>query len=288
MWRLARERGSPARLALAMSLLFLTRSIVQWPFIFVASASLWLLGVESRRVLRAVGPFALVVALFMLKQYALFGVTMTSTFGPDSFCKGLSACCDGDTPVPLPELPPPGAASVLRRIDKLNGEYNWNQLAFLKRSFSQMEEYKQQLRETSVPTLIGLVRHTTTHWLKPSSRHSPHVLVDALPWREIHDLVMSGWPLVLLLLLGSAIALFGPGTTWLSRQQALGLALPTLYVMAVTNVFESGENMRYKFFVETLLWIFFWTQGALALRAMRAQRQEHVHDTPRDSAHDRC
>ena len=40
IWRMARERGSPARLALAMSLVFLTRSIVQWPFIVVASVAL--------------------------------------------------------------------------------------------------------------------------------------------------------------------------------------------------------------------------------------------------------
>ena len=271
MWRLARERGSSGRLALAMSLVFLTRSIVQWPFIFVAGASLWLLGIEPRRILRAVGPFALVVGVFMLKQHALFGVTMTSTFGPDSFCKGLSAYCEGDTPVPLPELPPPGAVSVLRRIEKLNGEYNWNQLAFLKRSFSQMEEYKQLLRQTSPSTLLRLIGHTTTHWLRPSSRHSPHVLVDTLPWREVHDSVMSGWPLVLLLFSASGFALLGPGTSWSSRRQALGLALPTLYVMVVTNVFESGENMRYKFFVETLLWIFFWTQAVSAVRVLRGR-----------------
>ncbi len=271
VWRFARERGSPTRLSLAMSAVFLTRSIVQWPFIFVASASLWLLGVEPRRILRAVGPFALVVAVFMLKQYVLFGVTMTSTFGPRSFCMGLSAYCEGNTPVPLPDLPPPGAASVLRRVDKLNGEYNWNQLAFLKRSFSQMEEYKQLLRQTSPSTLIRLIGHTTTHWLRPSSRHSPHVLVDALPWREIHDSAMSGWPLVVLLFSASGFALFGPGMSWSSRRQALGLALPTLYVMVVTNLFESGENMRYKFFVETLIWVFFWTQAVSAVRVLRGR-----------------
>jgi hypothetical protein len=268
IWRLARERGSPGRLAFAMSLVFLTRSVMQWPFVFVAIASLWLLRIEPRRIARAVGPFALVVALFTLKQYVLFGVTTTSTFGPRSFCMGLSAYCHGTTKVPLPELPSLQTASALRRITKLNGEYNWNQLDFLKRSFSQMEEYKQVLKQTPPSTLILLIGHTATHWLKPSSRHSPHVLVDALPWREPLDFVMSGWRLIVLLLSATLFALFGPHQTASSRRQALGLALPTLYVLAITNLFESGENMRYKFFVEPVLWIFIWTQAAAALRAL--------------------
>jgi len=46
---------------------------------------------------------------------------------------------------------------VLRRIEKLNGEYNWNQLAFLRRSFSQMEEYKALVRKTPPGELVRLV-----------------------------------------------------------------------------------------------------------------------------------
>ncbi|MGE0455970.1 MAG: hypothetical protein AB7O37_22240 [Vicinamibacteria bacterium] len=272
LWRLSRGGGSPGRLALVLSLLFLTRSIVQWPFLLVISASFWLLRVDRRRALRALGPFALVIALFMAKQYALFGLTMTSSFGPDSFCKGLSAFCQGTTPVPLPELPSPMAASALRRIEKLNGEYNWNQLAFLRRSFSQMQEYKALLRETSPGTLLGLVEHTLGHWLKPSSRHSPHVLVDALPWRAPFDFVMSGVPLVLLLLGSAGVVFWRDGLSLAAARRALGLALPCLYVFAVSVIFESGENMRYKFFVEPTLWVLFFTQGTAAVRLLRERR----------------
>ena len=38
----------------------------------------------------------------------------------------------------------------------------------------------------------------------------------------------------------------------------LGLALPALYIAGVTIVFESGENMRYRFFLEPTLFVFFW------------------------------
>jgi hypothetical protein len=272
LWRLSRGGGSPGRLALVLSLLFLTRSIVQWPFLVVISACFWLLGVDRRRALRALAPFALVVVLFMAKQYALFGLTITSSFGPDSFCKGLSAFCQGTTPVPLPELPSPMAASALRRIEKPNGEYNWNQLAFLRRSFSQMQEYKALLRETSPGTLVGLVAHTLGFWLQPSSRHSPHVLVDALPWREPFDFVMSGVPLVLLLLASAGVVAWRDGPSVAAARRALGLALPCLYVFSVSVIFESGENMRYKFFVEPTLWVLFFTQGAAVARLLRERR----------------
>jgi hypothetical protein len=265
LWRLNQGRGSGGRLALSLSLLFLTRSVVQWPFLLVLALALWLLRIDRRRALRAFVPFALLVCLYTVKQYALFGLTVTSSFGPDSFCKGLSAYCHGDTPVELPRLPPPGAASALRRIEKLNGEYNWNQLAFLRRSFSQMEEYKALLRSTPPEKILRLVAHTSTFWLRPSSRHSPHRLVDALPWRFAYDAVFGGWPLVLQLAVAAGLPLFREGPSWARLRLGLGLSLPALYVVAVTMVFESGENMRYKFFVEPLLFVLVFTQAARLL-----------------------
>ncbi len=269
LWRLHRGPGSPGRLALSLSLLFLTRSVVQWPFLAVLALCLFLLRIDRRRALSAFLPFALVVGVYTLKQYTVFGLTVTSSFGPDSFCKGLSAYCQGTTPVELPRLPSPAAASDLRRIEKLNGEYNWNQLAFLERSFSQMEEYKALLRKTPLRKLIGLVAHTSSFWLLPSSRHSPHLLVDALPWRSAYDWVFSGWRLLLLLAGATALFLLGEGPWWTKVRVGLGLLLPALYVVTVTMVFESGENMRYKFFVEPVLFVLVFTQAVRLLGRLR-------------------
>ena len=41
-----------------------------------------------------------------------------------------------------------------------------------------------------------------------------------------------------------------------SLRRGLGLALPALYIAAVTIVFESGENMRYRFFLEPTFFVF--------------------------------
>jgi len=274
LWRLGPGgRGSLGRTGLAVAALFLTRSIVQAPFLLVLAASLLLLGLERRRALRLLLPVALLMALVLAKQYALFGLTITSSFGPDSFCKGLSAYCQGATPVDPPHaLAPPGAAATLRTIQKLNGEYNYNQLAFLRRSFSQLVEYRALLARTPPSELARLMAHNLSLWLRPSTRHSAHVLVDRLPWRGAGDALMSGWRLALLLLLAAGHWALAERGRPASLRRGLGLALPALYFAAVSIVFESGENMRYKFFVEPLLFVFLWSRAVALAQAWRGAR----------------
>jgi len=265
--RLAAGCGSALRFGASVALLFLTRSIFQWPFLLVCVATLRLLGLDWHRVGRLlVGP-ALVMGLFLVKQYSLFGLTVTSSFGPDSFCKGLMEYCDGRTPVPVPELPDPRSASVLRRTKKIGGPYNYNQLAFLRRSFSQMEEYKALLRRKTLSQLLAVALHNARLYMRPTSRHSPHVIVDRLPWRQPYESVLSGLPLALLLVTGAVAWLRNAGANATSLARGLGFALPAAYVAAVSILFESGENMRYRFFLEPVCFVFLVVQGFGALRA---------------------
>lgn len=263
LWRFGRGEGRGLELVLVAVILFFTRSVFQWPFLVVLAASLWLMGVPRARAVRVLLPVSLVMIAFLAKQYILFGLTTTSSFGPDSFCKGLSEYCHGTTQVELPKTTDRFNAFVLRRAEKLNGEYNYNQEAFLKRSFSQMEEYKALLRRLTPGRAIELLKINLEFYLRPTSRHSSHVIVDRLPWREPFEFLLSGWPFLLLLLLSTALWLRGLSTAdgeegRRALRRGLGLALPALYVAAVTIVFESGENMRYRFFLEPTLFVFFW------------------------------
>ncbi len=269
--RLARGSGSRGRFGASFVVLFLTRSIVQWPFLLVCAAALRLLGLDWRRVLLALGLPALLMAGFLAKQYALFGLTLTSSFGPDSFCKGLMEYCPGRAPAPVPELPDARSASVLRRTRKLDGGYNYNQLAFLRRSFSQMQEYEQLLRERTTGQLLRVVAHNFTIYMRPTSRHSRHVIVDRLPWRWPFEGMLSGAPLATLLLAGAVFWLRGAGPSLGTLLQGLGYALPALYVAAVCILFESGENMRYRFFLEPVCFVFLARQGLGALRRLRTK-----------------
>lgn len=269
LWRFGRGEAVAAQLLVACLLLFLTRSVFQWPFLVVLGASFFLMRVPWRRSLKILAPLGVFMAAFLAKQYILFGLTTTSSFGPDSFCKGLSEYCHGTTKVDLPKTTDRFNAFVLRRAEKLNGEYNYNQEAFLKRSFSQMEEYKGLLRRMTLRRAIRLLGVNLDFYLRPTTRHSAHVIVDRLAWREPFDWMLSGWRLVALLVAACGLWLRGClGLAGDDRRRALlgglGLALPALYIAAVTIVFESGENMRYRFFLEPAFFVFLWLSSSPA------------------------
>ena len=277
LWRFSLGEPKTGELVLVSVILFFTRSVFQWPFLVVLGVSLWLMATPRDRSLRVLAPISLVMLAFLAKQYALFGLTTTSSFGPDSFCKGLSEYCRGTATVDLPKTTDRYNAFVLRRAEKLNGEYNYNQEAFLKRSFSQMAEYKALLRRLTPERVIEILRVNLDFYLRPTSRHSSHVIVDRLAWREPFEFLLSGWRFVVLLLLSIAMWARACGReTAEARRRAvlrgLGVALPALYVAAVTVVFESGENMRYRFFLEPTFFVFFW----ISLVTPRAARTDAI------------
>ena len=113
----------------------------------------------------------------------------------------------------------------------------------------------------------------------PGSRHSAHVLVDALPWRGVFDRLMSGVVLAGLLLGASSIWLAASRRDIRSVRAGVGLALPVLYFAAVSIAFERNENMRYKFFVEPVLIVLIGSQAAVVARRARGSTAE-----PRPSA----
>ena len=85
-----------------------------------------------------------------------------------------------------------------------------------------------------------------------------NLLVNNLPWRDLYDNIFSNVPLILLLAFSSA--------WWLvnhSQQDipfALGLLLPAAYVFLLSVGLEKGENMRYKFFLEPVFYVFIASQ----------------------------
>jgi hypothetical protein len=87
----------------------------------------------------------------------------------------------------------------------------------------------------------------------------------SLPWRKLYDAAFSGAVGVLLPLVAAGL--------WLSQAQAPGslrkgaaMVTPAIYIAVVSIVFESGENMRFRFFLEPALWIFVVTQFTSVLK----------------------
>jgi hypothetical protein len=241
--------------------------VFQWPFLVVAAASLALIGTTWRRLAVLVAAVGLVMGAYVAKQRILFGLTFTSSFAADNFCKGLHEYCPGVTATPRPPMPDPARARVLSRTAKLDGEYNYNQVAFLRRSFAQMAEYRQLLRTRTWRQNADALRRNVAFWLRPSSRYTAHVLVDRLPWRRPFDFVFSGATLVVLLAAAALSWLVGVRADRL--RVGLALALPVAYVFTVSVLFEGGENMRFKFFLEPALFVFLAAQTAALAGALQ-------------------
>lgn len=274
LWRFHRNReeGSVPRLAAATLVLFFLRSVFQWPFLLLATGCLVLLRVPARRVARYGAVVGLCTGLYVVKQLVLFGTPMTSTFDGLNFCRsiGVGEPDLGARHFP-PELfpaslPPPERAAVLRQEEKLGGHFNYNQLTYLRYSVALKHVCRQALREQPLATTLASYLENARIYGEPSSSYEPNVMVDRLPWRAAYDAVFSApvlWGLVLAAGLLAARRLHGRDA-W---RGAAALALPVLYVVAVSVLFEKGENMRFKYFIEPVLFVLLCAQARrLALR----------------------
>ncbi|MFY2561682.1 hypothetical protein ACN469_29045, partial [Corallococcus terminator] len=290
LWRLQREEGSIARLAAASLLLFFVRSIFQWPFFLLVALCLALRSVPLRRVGRYLAVVALFAGPYVAKQVALFGTSMTSTFDGLNFCRAIGQGEPDLGGVRLPpnvmptSLPSPSSAAVLRQDEKLGGYYNYNHLDALRYSVGLKYVCRRALLEQPLSTTLASFAENASLYGEPSSRYQPHVLVDRLPWREPLDFVFSSPVLWLLLLVTGVPALrrLEDRAAWL---RVTGLVLPVLFVVTVSILFEKGENMRFKYFIEPVLFVFLCVEGSrLAARVLARFSTDSVPVKPHDSS----
>ncbi|AKF86877.1 hypothetical protein MFUL124B02_35320 [Myxococcus fulvus 124B02] len=281
LWRLPREDGSIARLAAASLVLFFLRSIFQWPFFPLVALCLALRGASAR----SVGRYLVVVTLFagpyVAKQLALFNTSMTSSFDGLNFCRAIGLGEPDLGAVRLPDnvlprsLPSPASAAVLRTDEKLGGYYNYNHLDALRYSVGLKYVCRRALVERPLSATLASFAQNAVMYGVPSSRYQPNVLVDRLPWREPLDFVFSSPVLWVLVLLAGARAVreMKRRVDWL---QVAGLVLPVLFVVSVSVLFEKGENMRFKYFIEPVLLVFLCAQAARLTARAPARSPTHA------------
>jgi hypothetical protein len=277
LWRFP-ARGSTLSLVAAYLFLFFVRSIFQWPALLVVVAALVLRRAPRRKVLVFAVSSAVVVGAFMLKQYLVFGSTSTSSFAGMSCLQSLGeepevgSSSDAATPMgPLyPKLAAGGDPPALTRRIKITGAHNFNGLADLREERELLRRCVARLTSQPLGTTLRAWAENLTIFFQPSSRYlTAHVIVDRLPWRGAFDWLFSGLRLVFLLAAGAL--LWAWGRTRSEILAGLGLALPVVFVSAVCVVFERGENMRFKFFVEPVLYVFLVAQAVAAVRRLRSR-----------------
>jgi hypothetical protein len=276
-----------ASLAGAYVFLFLVRSIFQWPALVVVVAAL-LLRRAPRRSVVAVGlGCGAVVGSFMLKQYLVFDSTATSSFAGSSCLQALGVVPDmgfsSEVATPLGPLlsgvPWSDLPAALTRETKIGGAHNFNQLADLANERELARQCRQRLASQPLRATLGAWWQNVGIFFEPSSRYvTSHVIVDRLPWRGAYDWVFSGPRLVGLL--AGAILFWLYRRAWPEVRAGVALALPLLFVSAVCVTFERDENMRYKFFVEPVLYVFLVAQATAAARALRRRKAAHEPAAP--------
>jgi len=276
LWRVREARNvSAGVLALLFLLLFFTRSIFQWQWLLFLPLPLVLMRFPLRKLIVFLTITGIVVGLYTAKQMYLFGLSSTSSFTGYNLCNSIG-CTDtwaiyNHESAVLDQEPPPEKPDVLTRVRKVNGSVNFNNEHYL----TVHRELKQQFSEhflslSSSP--LQLVKNYLVNlriYLRPSSQYGYHVIVDRLPQRSVYDYLFSA-PIFPQLL--NLAFLF-----WLSQarrsdhlQRVLGFCLPVAFIAFLCIVGERGEDMRYKFFIEPILFVFLASQVYAAGKKMIA------------------
>ncbi|MEW5871542.1 MAG: hypothetical protein AB1894_19870 [Chloroflexota bacterium] len=286
LWKLSKApQARPIwRLSLSFLLLFVTRSVYQWHSIIIYILALLLMRIPTRKILAFAALTGLVVGLYTAKQYLLFGVTFSSSLSAGNCMHGLGNFSDyaGWGVADIPISPPPAPVGVLTREFRITGSSNFNyytHLQYHKAIFSKCFELllTQPWQQTAYAWFGNLLIY-----LRPSSAFTtPHAIADRLPWRPVYNWLFSGIPLLLLICSSLAIscrAMVVAGNQTRPLLRGLGLLLPALMIFLMTVIFERGENMRYKFFLEPVFYTFVVAQIYSAIASGR--KPPLIEETP--------
>jgi len=263
VWRLSHEpRGSLVPLGCAVLLAYFTRSLYQWPFVAVILGSLALLKVPRRNLVAFGAVLVTVVGLYSLKQALLFGTVATSTLRGTNLVNGIGAKCEVAAPgQPAPR--PPSSASVLLLPQKTDGSSNLNHLARLDAERELLACFRRNLAERPLASLWTAWKSNFEIYIRPSSAYFPNPIVDRAAWRRPFDDVFSRDNL---LWISFVAALLTAARMRRRPRAALAVLLPVAYVFAVSVTAEHGENMRFKFFLEPALFVWWAASAYLAAR----------------------
>lgn len=268
LWRIAEGRSVPVGiLAVSFLSLYFTRSLFQWPWLLLMPFCLTLLGLPRRKVMMFFAITSFVAGMYTVKQLSLFGLSSTSSFTGINLCKSLGI--RGVWKYYGRELAPDEEAfssgpRVLSRIRKIDGALNYNNMHYLEINSRLQQEYRRYLLASSPRQLASAALLNLKYFLKPSSWYTDHFIVDRLPWRSAYNYMASSPVLPLLLIAAFLFWLCRTSTT--RYPQTLGLCLPVVCIFILCVIFERGENMRYKFFIEPVLFCFLATQAYAAGR----------------------
>lgn len=277
LWKIRHNpHRSIAAFTVAVLALFFTRSLFQWPCILIFSFSLIVFRVPYRRVAIFLLVCGGLTCLYLGKQYYKFG--MLSTFGPAglNLCRAIGASEYYNMKYYWNYIHISGTQNsgeqehsfpiVLVRKMKLTETPNFNHFSYIRLDQEIMDYCKERLYRTPLKQLIASFLNNASIYLRPSSQYTSHVIVDHIPWRRFYDRIFS-FPVLTILLMFA-------GLSWIARTRGrdvptgLALALPAVYICLASVLGEKGENMRLKFLLEPVLFVFIASQTYVIIEHM--------------------
>lgn len=278
LWRIKNGHPVPIWVFSAITLaLFFTRSIFQLPTLILLAVCLYLLRVPRRSLVTFLLVTGLICGLYIAKQWHQFHILSTSSLGGVNLANSVGAGMGTanyagylDDPRNL-AVTDPRLPDVLMSRTKLNGQPNFNNINYLALDDSLFSRFQKKLFSAPVGESVASYAENLAIYFKPSSTYSSnHVIVDRLPWTNLYNRIFSAPVLPILLVIGLAV--------WLARviagrlyAQGLGLILPGLYIFLASVLLDKGENMRFKFFLEPVMFVLVVSQLYFVLRAASAR-----------------
>lgn len=272
LWKInKKEFVSPWLFSASFLFLFFTRSIFQWQWILIITICLILLRYPLESIKKYLIISIAVVGIFIFKQFMLFDLVSSSSFTGLNLCQSIRACKSHYIPVePLDHLAP----AVLVREKKLSGAHNFNNLIDLKLNKAYLQDYKERLAIVTIPELLANYYQNLEIYFQPSSNYASTntLLVNMSPrWRNYYEKFFSAPIFPILLVVCGIFYVVMTARDELIR--SLGVAIPVVFIFIISIIFESGENMRFKYFIEPILYVFivsqFYSIGMLSWQLMK-------------------
>lgn len=265
LWQAQDNSGAPVGwLIVSVLALFFTRSLFQWPFVLVFAVCLWLLGTTRRRVLTFVLITGVVAGLWMAKQYAQFGILSTSSLTGINLSRSVGILDRENRRVDRQAHEASGLPAVLQNRWKTGHRVNLNHNSYLDLNQRLMDRYQAYMLSAPVGDLTRAYLFNLHLYLRPSSAYEDNVIVDWLPWRSVYDSIFS-FPVLPGLLLVAGILMLLRMFRERTYRSTAALLIPAALILLISVVSERGENHRFKFFLEPVLYVFiiseFWRLG---------------------------
>lgn len=279
LWRLSRDVGTSVTPVVWSQLALISvRAIVQWPFVVLTAVAMALVGTPGRRLLRATGICLLVALAWVAKQYVQFGWATTSTTMAANLCRSIGVFEYSGAYFDLPpreeRIEDPSWPLVLTIERKIGGEYNHYHGTFAAMHREHLVAFIDAWREASWSRLWSEYHQNLTYYVLSHRSYFQNHMIDSLPrvWPAAYDLVLTGYPLVFVIASTMAWWMWRHrGSPWPAWRAAVGIMLPASAVAVMSILGEKGENMRFRFFIEPVLWVFLVTQTADLYRALRGR-----------------